>query len=263
MVTFNNRLEAHNSFGNAMPLAKVEAKRGRLVCSAVPAPGQPRQWDEVPVGTRVIPDYGARFVGGISFNPSVSELTVLDGEPMPSVPEGDGRTWQDVLKFPLLIEGRGLFMYSVTGPVDSTKRGINMPRNATYVQLWKLCPEAQAGKLQECILRPFELVPTVNGDFYGLVWEPTSTWIDRDPDIFGPRLTPPPPPMMPPQKPQPKLPSDTEQVPMKLEVAAEPPIAAKPEVVAAKPTEPAKPAPEAANDPLARYRPAGAGRKPY
>ena len=158
-----------------MPLMKVEAKTGHLVCSPVPGTGQPRRWEEIPAGTHIIPDYGVRYFGSISFSPTISEIPVLDGSPPPQVPEGDGRTWQSFIAFPVLVEGRGLFKYSATGE-------INQRRNASCLEMWKVCPQAQAGQLQEYRTRPFEKVQTNYGDYCAVVWEPLG-WVDRD-EVF-------------------------------------------------------------------------------
>jgi hypothetical protein len=242
-----------------LPLAKIDARGGRLLRSAVPAPGRPRRWEETPVGTHVIPDYGVRFTGGISFEPTVKELLVLDDEttPLPEVPENDGRKWQEAFKFQLLIEGAGLYMFSVTSEVG--KSGVNRGRFRNYLQLWKLCPQAQRGQLQECIVRGFELVSTVNGDFFGLIWEPLrDRWHDRDPAIFGPRLIAPPPPMMTAPPPRPQLVDGTADGESQSDSAPPWPTAMK-----VAPVEEAEaPAAPKSADPFAAYRPAGANPRP-
>ncbi len=239
MVTVSNPFEGRG-FGQILPLAKVEAKTGRFVCAAVSAPGQPRCWMEVPVGTRVVPDYGVRFFGLISFAPTISELAVLDGSPPPEVP-ADGRQWQAFLAVPMLIEGRHeLFKFGCTGD-------INQRRIVGLIDQWKLAPEAQNGQLREYKTHAFERVTTQYGDYFALVWEPVA-WVDRDPAIFGPRLIDPP--------------------LRHLGMAAAPARLAANDSVPPQPQPQSPAAPKAAAppppaDPMARYRPVGAGQKPF
>jgi hypothetical protein len=178
MATFTSSFETEG-VGLLLPLAKIDARRGRLLCSVTPIPGQPRQWEEVPENTPI--DFGVRFAGGISFDPTIKKLLVIDdGRPLPAIPEGDGRKWQEDMEMQVLIGGRGLFMLSAASS-EVGKESINQRRLKAYQRLWKLCPQAQAGQLQESLTRPFELVPTANGDFYGIVWESQrDRWFDRD-----------------------------------------------------------------------------------
>jgi hypothetical protein len=247
MPTFDNPFEG--SGPSALPLAKVDSIRGALVCSMA-TPGQPRQWDSIPPGTRLVVDWGVRFYGGISFSPIVAERVVLDGQPAPQIPE-DGREWQLLIKLPLLIEGRGLFMGSFTGKISQN-------RVRVLRQLFELCPEAQRGLLQEYVLRRFDPISLEKGVFYGLVLQPDG-WVERDIETFGPRLIPPPPPMVAGPAVQLRLVGDNG--------GAAAPVPA-PTAAANDPSPPPPPPPApVANDtgPLARYRPApqGAGRKPY
>jgi hypothetical protein len=216
-------------------MCKVDNVRGALLCSAA-TPGQPRQWQTAPVGTRLVIDWGMRFYGGISFSPTVVEHVVLDGMPAPEIP-ADGRDYQPIIKLPVLIEDRGLFMGSFTGKISQN-------RVRPLLQLFNLCPEAQKGLLQEYVLHPFEPIVLEKGTFYALVLQPEG-WIERDPDLFGPRLIPPPPPFVSGPAPIPKLSSGNGS-------------AAAPAA-----NDPVSPAPPAANDRLSRYQPAGVNRKPY
>jgi hypothetical protein len=230
MPTFDNPFEGGGA--SNLPLAKVDTVRGALVC-AMATPGQARQWQKVPIGTRLILDWGVRFFGGISFSPTVVEHVVLDGMPAPEIPQ-DGRDWQPVIKVPVAIEDRGLFMGSFTGKISQN-------RIRPLLQLFGLCPEAQRGMLQEYVLRPFEPIVLEKGNFFALVLQPEG-WVERDPDLFGPRLVPPPPPFVGGPATPPKLSNGNSGA------AANDP---KPMV------------PSAANDPVGRYQPAGANRKPY
>jgi hypothetical protein len=250
MPTFDNPFEGSGS--SALPLAKIDSIRGALLCSMA-VPGQPRQWESIVIGTRVVLDWGVRFYGGISFSPTVTERVVLDGQPPPEIPQ-DGREWQLVIKLPMLIEGRGLFMGSYTGKISQN-------RVRALRQLFDLCPEAQRGLLQEYVLRGFDQVPLDKGTFYGFVLQPDG-WIERDIDTFGPRLIPPPPPMVASPAVSPRLSGSNGGA-----VANAPiPVAANDPSPPSRESQSPAPTP-VANDtgPLARYRPApsGAGRKPY
>jgi hypothetical protein len=266
MPVFDNRFEGGGA--SNLPLAKVDSVRGAMVC-ATATPGQPRQWQTVPIGTCLVLDWGCRFYGGISFSPTVVEHVVLDGMPAPEIPSGV-REWQPVIKLPILIEGRGLFMGSFTGK-------INQNRIRPLLQLFGLCAEAQKGLLQEYELRPFEPLTLEKGNFYALALQPGG-WVERDPELFGPRLLAAPAPFVAGPVAPPKLSSGSDEA--AAAAAANDPAAndhgpsweglrplVAPAAVAAPPP-PAPPprsaaAPPAVNDQLARYRPAGAGRKAY
>jgi hypothetical protein len=213
-------------------MLKADSVRGALVCSAA-TPGQPRQWQAVQIGTRLVIDWGTRFFGGISFSPTVAEHVVLDGMPAPEIPQ-DGREWQPVIKIPVAIEDRGLFMGSFTGKISQN-------RIRPLLQLFNLCPEAQRGMLQEYTLHPFEPLVLDKGTFYALVLQPEG-WIERDADLFGPRLIPPPPPFVGGPATPPKLSNDNGGA-------------------AANDSKPT--VPPVASDSVGRYQPAGANRKPY
>jgi hypothetical protein len=239
MPTFDNPFEGGGA--SNLPLAKVDSVRGALVCATV-TPGQPRQWQTVPIGTRLVLDWGVRFYGGISFTPTVVEHVVLDGMPSPQIPENDGRVWQPVIKLPVLIADRGLFMGSFTGRISQN-------RIRPLLQLFELCPEAQKGLLQEYELHPFEPITLDKGTFHGLVLQPDG-WIERDPAQFGPRLIGPPAPFLGGPAVPPKLSSGNDGA------------TATPANDSAPSTAEPSPSP-AANDPFGRYRPAGTNRKPY
>jgi hypothetical protein len=261
MVTFANRLESPTSgFVTPLPLAKIDANGGRLLCSQVPAPQQPRAWREVPAGTKLILDFGIRLVGGISFEPTVSEILVLDGQPIPDAPANDGRRWLEEVKFPMLIGDRGLFMFAATGSNNEgeMRESINQRRIASIIRLWKLQPKAQHGLLQEFITRRFEEVPTAYGTKFALVWEPTGNWVERDEATFGIRLLPPPSPMMAPPSARAQIVNDNQQ-----DESESDPAPPWPTTIA----EPAPaPAPKAAaaakTDPFATYRPSAPKQRP-
>jgi hypothetical protein len=253
MPTFGNPFEGGTA--SNLPLAKIDSIRGALICSVAASPGQPRQWQTVPLGARVVLDWGVRFYGGISFSPSVSEIVVLDGHPPPEIPQ-DGREYQPVIKLPVLIEANGLFMASFTGKISQN-------RVRSLRQLFELCAEAQRGLLTEYVLQSFDPITLEKGTFYGLMLQPDG-WVGRDPDVFGPRLIPPPPPFVgsgsaPAQLPRPNGGGGAaEPVPPAPANDPTPPPKAAP----ANDPVPPKAAPAAANTgPLARYRPTG--RQPY
>jgi hypothetical protein len=232
MTTFKNAFSTSLS-GPSTPLFSPAAKHGVMRYKG--GPGQP--WRNLDHGIHVIPDFGCRFHGGIAWEDDKPiTILALDGEPSPDIPN-DGRHWQPVMNFPVLVEGLGLAMFSTTS-------GINQRRAAGLMSMWSRAPQAVAGQLQEFITREFETVTTSYGDYFGLVWEPTDQWHDRDAGTFGTRLIAPPSPMLAAEAAKPMLPH----------VESSPTLA---------PVSTSVSEPKPANDEFARFRPAGADRKPY
>ena len=241
MPVFNNPTLAASGGGQRLPLMKPDAVRGRLLVSLAGGSGS-RDWEEYPAGRTIVPDFGHRLYGGISFEPFAKHV-VPDGASPPEIPDTVGRKWQRIYEFPVLDEELGtLFMFSVTSPLD--KASINQNRIASIITMWGYAAQAARGLLQRFKTCPFSQVDTANGVFHGLVWEPTDQWIDRNEPPFPQRLQPPPSPILSgppaPQKLPPTPPADS--------AAAEEPV---------KGPSTGQPPP-----PLARFRPA-TERAPY
>jgi hypothetical protein len=265
MTQFQNPFDRSDAALSYLPMAKISATRGELLCSAARDSTGARPTQVAPIGSHLILDFGVVFVGGavIAKGAKPQKLLVIDdGRPMPQIPN-DGQKWQVIMELQVLIEGFGLFLFSLTSK-------INQGRIAAARHLSGLCAEAQRGMLQVYILKGFDEVSTDYGDFFGIILEPTGTWVERDVSIFGPRLVPEPSPILAGPASQPRLPDNDNggaPAPPPANDPANIPVATPPP--APVPTSPVPPpvtpvaTPPAANDPFARYRPSGAGKRPY
>jgi hypothetical protein len=234
-MLINNPLS--DGSGLRLPLMKPDAVRGRMLISPAAGVGGQRDWEDFQVGRAIIPDFGYRSYGALSFDKPFTKIVVPDGAPPPEIPDTPGRKWQTVIELPVLdVESGVLFLFSNTGQIG--KPSINQNRIASILTLWGYQPQAAQGLLQKFLTRPFTEVMTVNGPFQGLVWEPVDDWFERtNPPFPSPRLQPPPSVILTGPPPAPKL--------------------AAPIAAAVTETQ-AVPAP----DPLAKFRPVSGKRPP-
>lgn len=163
------------------------------------------------------------------------------GQPEPQLPAGeDANDWQAITVTMVWLAATennkaGIFELGITGKI-ALNGFANLYKLLSYKQ------EIQTGKLPVLEIHPSYDVETAYGTFSAPVCEVVG-FIDYDVDTFGQPICRPPSPMLAGTVPAPQIASANDETPVATSVAT-------PEV---------KPA----NDPLARFRPAAAGKKPY
>jgi hypothetical protein len=202
--------------------------------------GAPPEIVTAEIDSPVIVDFGHMLDALVTFKPKYQVVAVPFGCGTPQVPPGlEDLPWQVATIIQMLFDGplgphpRQL---TITSAIALNAMA-GVWRQATY------SADVQRGRIGVYIIRKPQPVTTDFGTFFAPALEIVD-YIDRDQAVYGARITPPPPPIISgPSAPLP-LPS-----PPSGGLAA----ATEPEA------EPVKPA----DAPLDRYRPAGAGRKPY
>jgi hypothetical protein len=229
--------------GGFKPSIRIDAVRGRWICIDPTGPGEPRNPVPVPVGTHLILDAGMILFGAVVFTPKFKELLAPLGAKEPVLPaNAENEGWQAATRTQCLVEGFGLRALLITGTIA-------LNAMSQIHQLFTYRREAQEGRLAVYRIREFVPVTVSYGVFHAPVLE-LIDFVDRNIEIFGPRITPPPPPILGGSIPPKQLRSTGN--------------GAAPQVAANDPEPPAAndPAPPEA-DPFAAYRPVGGGKKPY
>jgi hypothetical protein len=244
-----------NPFDSSMirgPLTKWNAGTGHF-SGEIPSAhlGDPPKTAIVANDSLVTWDFGHLLNCLVVFKPKFLEVAVPMGCGTPQIPPGqEDLPWQAATRTQLLFDGTLGLRSVIFTSVIALNSLASIWQQATF------SAEVQAGKIGIYLIRKPNAVPTDFGTYHGPLLEIVD-YIERDPAMFGPRLTPPPPPIL-----------TGSGTPLKLTNGNGAAVAAVPPANDSAPHDPAPSvttpvAAPAVNDLFARYRPAGAGRRPY
>ena len=214
-----------------LPRVDILTKEGRLV--AVDAGGT--SITNIKNGTLIALDTGHGVLAREQFKPRYRIVSVPIGTQLPPPPPGE--EWSPTTRFQVKFDGLdGVRLIRLRGQIQ-------LRRFKAAVQLFHYRPEAAEGKIPLFKFLGFDEVSTDYGVYRGILLEYVGA-IDRDEDVFGPRIVPPPPPilpagpqlrMLPPTSAAVEVPTDSAEPEA---VSQKPVVEEKPEAAPSKPAAP-------------------------
>jgi hypothetical protein len=169
------RLQYHDADGSyTYVIGERDPDTGQFIAQHTP----------VPLGTKLVLDYGGAERGWLRFRPFDDANLVPLHHAVPPPPD-EGYT--AVVRLPVLLQQLGLAQWTLGGTIV---------QNAVHALhcAFEHAREAAAGQLTVYVLRPSRQIPIAsrNNEMHTSPVLEAIGWVERSDDTFGPRTVPPP-----------------------------------------------------------------------